>query len=87
MAFENNRLQPGIGYFGHWVEYNEAATQDPIDQVRNFCEINLQANEDCGSQKAPLIGDGDSDEDIVVRIKTDARVLCPEEPLPARAVL
>jgi hypothetical protein len=30
---------------------------------------------------------GDSDEDIVVRIKADASVLWPDEPVPARPVL
>ena len=32
-------------------------------------------------------GSGDSDEDIVVRIKADAPVLRPDEPVPARPVL
>jgi hypothetical protein len=32
-------------------------------------------------------GNGNSDEDIVVRIKADAPVLCPDEPVPARPVL
>jgi hypothetical protein len=32
-------------------------------------------------------GNGDSDEDIVVRIKADAPVLRPDEPVPARPVL
>jgi hypothetical protein len=32
-------------------------------------------------------GSADSDEDIVVRIKADARVLRPDEPVPARPVL
>src|SRR5258708_1606534 len=32
-------------------------------------------------------GEGDSDEDIVVRIKADAPVLRPHEPVPARPVL
>jgi hypothetical protein len=31
-------------------------------------------------------GSGDSDEDIVVRIKADAPVLRPDEPVPARPV-
>jgi hypothetical protein len=30
---------------------------------------------------------GNSDEDIVVRIKADAPVLKPDEPIPARPVL
>jgi hypothetical protein len=32
-------------------------------------------------------GEGDSDEDIVVRIKADAPVLRPNEPVPVRSVL
>ena len=32
-------------------------------------------------------GEGDSDEDIIVRIKADAPVLRPDEPVPARPVL
>jgi hypothetical protein len=32
-------------------------------------------------------GEGDSDEDIIVRIKADAPVLKPDEPVPARPVL
>jgi len=32
-------------------------------------------------------GEGDSDEDIVVRIKADAPVLRPNEPVPVRPVL
>jgi transposase-like protein len=32
-------------------------------------------------------GQGDSDEDIIVRIKADAPVLKPDEPVPARPVL
>jgi hypothetical protein len=32
-------------------------------------------------------GRGDLDEDIIVRIKTDAPVLRPDEPVPARPVL
>jgi hypothetical protein len=32
-------------------------------------------------------GSGDSDENIVVRIKADAPVLKPDEPVPARPVL
>jgi hypothetical protein len=32
-------------------------------------------------------GEGDSDEDIVVRIKADASVLRPDEPVPANPVL
>jgi len=32
-------------------------------------------------------GEGDSDEDIVVRIKADALVLRPDEPTPANPVL
>jgi hypothetical protein len=28
-------------YFGHWVEYNEAATQEPVDQVRKFLRTEL----------------------------------------------
>jgi len=32
-------------------------------------------------------GSGDSDEDIVVRIKADAPVLRPDEPVPANPVL
>jgi hypothetical protein len=32
-------------------------------------------------------GNGDSDEDIVVRIKADAPVLKPDEPVPAQPVL
>jgi hypothetical protein len=33
------------------------------------------------------VGSGDSAEDIVVRIKADAPVLRPDEPVPARPVL
>jgi len=33
------------------------------------------------------VGTGDSDEDIVVRIKADAPVLKPDEPIPVRPVL
>jgi hypothetical protein len=33
------------------------------------------------------VGCGDSDEDIVLRIKADAPVLRPDEPVPARPVL
>jgi hypothetical protein len=32
-------------------------------------------------------GEGDSDEDIIVRIKADAPVLRPDDPVPARPVL
>jgi hypothetical protein len=32
-------------------------------------------------------GEGDSDDDIMVRIKADAPVLRPDEPVPARPVL
>ncbi len=32
-------------------------------------------------------GNGDSDEDIVVRIKADAPVLRPDKPVPAQPVL
>jgi len=32
-------------------------------------------------------GEGDSEEDIVVRIKADAPVLKPDEPVPAQPVL
>jgi dienelactone hydrolase len=40
-SFDNDRLQAGMRYFGHWVEYNEAATQEPVDQVRNFLRTEL----------------------------------------------
>jgi hypothetical protein len=32
-------------------------------------------------------GEGDSDEDIIVRIKADAPVLKPDEPVPVNPVL
>ena len=40
-SFDNDRLQPGKRYFGHWVEYNEAATQASVDQVRTFLRNEL----------------------------------------------
>jgi len=40
-SFDNDGLQRGMCYFGHWVEYNEAATQDSVDQVRKFLRTEL----------------------------------------------
>jgi dienelactone hydrolase len=40
-SFDNDRLQPGLRYFGHWVEYNDAATLASVEQVRTFLQHEL----------------------------------------------
>jgi dienelactone hydrolase len=35
-AFDLASLQPGQEYFGHWVEYNAAATALATEEVKRF---------------------------------------------------
>jgi dienelactone hydrolase len=32
---------PGVRYFGHWLEYNEAAAKDAEEKVRAFLAAHL----------------------------------------------
>ena len=56
-----------------------------------LCEesLNDTEGENAGDHEliSVSVGCGDSDEDIVLRIKADAAVLRPDEPVPARPVL
>jgi dienelactone hydrolase len=40
-GFDVRRLQPGIRYLGHWLEYNEPAAKDAKEEVRAFLATNL----------------------------------------------
>jgi hypothetical protein len=46
-----------------------------------------KAQPECPGISIGKPGEGDSDEDIVVRIKADAPVLRPDEPVPVNLVL
>jgi dienelactone hydrolase len=40
-AFDVAQFQPGIGFLGHWLEYNEAAAKDAEQKLRAFLAANL----------------------------------------------
>jgi dienelactone hydrolase len=40
-AFDITRLQPGRGYRGHWLEYNEPSAKDTEAKTRAFLATNL----------------------------------------------
>lgn len=40
-AFDIDALQPGRRVFGHWVEYNEAASNDAAEKTRAFLAAHL----------------------------------------------
>ena len=72
---------------------DETAPKDILDGIRKVQQQQmklaglLQGSGGISLSFAKGDGSGDSDEDIVVRIKADAPVLSPDEPLPARPVL
>jgi dienelactone hydrolase len=40
-AFDVAQFQPGIGFLGHWLEYNEPAAKDSEQKLRAFLAANL----------------------------------------------
>jgi dienelactone hydrolase len=44
-GFANRLLQPGERYFGHWLEYNEAATTDALTRTRQFLDAHLNVHQ------------------------------------------
>jgi dienelactone hydrolase len=44
-GFDLAILRPGLRYFGHWVEYDEAAATDSLTQTRRFLDAHLLAPE------------------------------------------
>jgi hypothetical protein len=59
----------------------------PPPSFANLILNSLRKFARCTHQPLVERPDGDSDEDIVVRIKADAPVLKPDEPVPAQPVL
>jgi dienelactone hydrolase len=44
-GFDLAMLRPGLRYFGHWVEYDEAAATDALMQTHRFLDAHLVAGE------------------------------------------
>jgi dienelactone hydrolase len=44
-VFDNPRLRAGVQYFGHHLEYNQAATDQSVDALRDFLYLTLRATE------------------------------------------
>jgi len=40
-SFVASELRSGVRMYGHWLEYNDAATQDAANRVRSFFERTL----------------------------------------------
>jgi hypothetical protein len=70
---------------------DETAPQDILDGILKVQQQQMKLAgllQDSGAISVSVgNGNGDSDEDIVVRIKADAPVLRPDEPVSARPVL
>jgi plasmid maintenance system antidote protein VapI len=70
---------------------DETAPRDVIDSILKVHDRQMKLAGMLQGQGISLTigkaGEGDSHEDIVVRIKADAPVLRPDEPVPARPVL
>ena len=44
-GFDLAMLRPGQRYFGHWLEYDEAAATDALTQVHQFLDMHLASRE------------------------------------------